>query len=490
MSLHPQDLAALSPEIVLSAGALVLMLTEVYLRGERRGYQAVLTALLSAVAFALFVGQLGEAPRALFGGFAVADGFASFAGAIVCAGLFATTLIGAGFLRPRAAERGEFYALCLMAAVGMCLLVRGSDLLFLFIALELMSVSTYALAAYLRTGERPAEAAFKYFLLGAFSSALFLYGAALCFGATGQTSLAGIAAAGGGPLLLAGLAFVLAGLAFKVAAVPFHMWAPDVYEGSPTPVTAFMSIGVKTAAFAALARLLFSGFGASGVAGPTSWGPLVQGLAALTMVFGNLFALSQRNVKRMLAYSSIAHAGYLLVAIAAGATRGGRGEAIQGLLFYLAAYTVTAAGAFAALASLENLSSEDAQPWDLERFAGLAGRRPWAAAATAVLMLSLAGVPPSAGFIAKLLVFRAAVDAGLWPLAVVGVLSAVVGLYYYLRVVVYMYMRPAPATVRDAAGQGWPTDLALAASAVGVLILGLGPSALAAAAAASVGLLR
>lgn len=486
---QPQDLGPLAPEIALAVGAMALMLSEVFLRGERRGYQPFLAAAVAAFAFGLFVLQLGDAPRSIFGGFAAQDHFGSFVGALACAGLFAAVLIAAGFLRPRAAERGEFYALCLTAATGMCLLARGTDLLLLFIALELMSISTYALAAYLRTGQRPAEAAFKYFLLGAFSSALFLYGAALCFGATGHTGLTGIAAAGGGPVLLSGLALLLSGLAFKVAAVPFHMWAPDVYEGSPTPVTAFMAVGVKAAAFAALVRILFVAFGRAGLAGPSRWGPLVQLLAALTMVFGNLFALSQRNIKRMLAYSSVAHAGYLLVAVAAGAGFATRGEALQGLLFYLAAYTATTVGAFAALASLERLSTEEPGPWDLERFAGLATRRPWAAAATAVLMLSLAGVPPTAGFVGKLLVFRAAVDAGLWPLAVVGVLSAVVGAYYYLRVVVYMYMRPA-AVPEIAPSSGWPNDLALAASAAAVLLFGLDPAPLVAAAAAGASLLH
>ncbi|HUB09498.1 MAG TPA: NADH-quinone oxidoreductase subunit N [Myxococcales bacterium] len=482
MHVDPHDIAALLPEILLSCGALILMLSEVFLRGERRGYQAVVAAAFAAAAFAAFVEQVGAPARAVFGGFAVVDAFATFLGAVICVGLFVTTLLGAGFLRPRAAERGEFYALALLAAAGMCLLVRGADLLLLFVALEIMSVSTYALAAYLRVGTRPAESAFKYFILGAFSSALFLYGAALCYGAAGGTSLASLRAAPSSPLLLAGLALLVSGLAFKLAVVPFHMWTPDVYEGAPTPVTSFLSVGVKTAALAALARILVTAFGANGE--PASWLPLVEGLAVLTMVVGNLLALSQRNVKRMLAYSSVAHAGYLLVAIAAASNPAARGDAVTGLLFYLAAYTATTAGAFAALAALERLSPDDPAPWDIERFAGLARRRPWAAAATALLMLSLAGIPPSAGFVGKLLVFRAAVNAGLVPLAIVGVLASVVGLYYYLRVVVAMYMQPAPTAQIRGAG-GWPLDLALAATSVAVLLVGLGPGPLVAAATAS-----
>ncbi len=483
MNASGPDVLAILPELLLTGGALVLALSEVFLRGERRGYQPVVAGVVSALAFASFAANASEPARALFGGFAAQDGLAIFGGATVCVGLFLTVLVGAGFLRVRAAERGEFYALLLLSAAGMCLLLRATDLLLVFVAIELMSVPTYALATYLRTGQRPAEAAFKYFLLGAFSSALFLYGAALCYGATGQTSLRGIAAAGGGPLLVAGLAFLLAGLGFKVAAVPFHMWTPDVYEGSPTPVTTFMSVGVKTAAFVAMLRILVTAFGGTGLAGTVAWGPVVQALAVLTMAIGNLFALTQRSVKRMLAYSSVAHAGYLLVAVAAAANGAVRAEATQGLLFYLAAYTLTAAGAFGAVAMLERRSGASAQPWDLDQFAGLARRRPWAAAATAMLLLSLAGIPPSAGFVGKLLVLRAAVDAGLVPLAVVAVLTSVVGLYYYLRVVVYLYMQP-PAEAQEIPVHSWATDAALLATAVAVLAVGIGPGLLSDAATA------
>lgn len=479
MTFSLQDLQALAPTIVLTVGALVLMLTEVFLRGERRGYQAVVTAVTAALAFGLYL-QLGPTavakPYALMGGFAVLDGFSCFAGATICAGLFLTTVIGTGFLKPRAAERGEFYALCLLASAGMCLMVQGDDLLFIFIALETMSVATYALAAYLRSESKSTEAAFKYFILGAVSSAFFLFGAALCFGATGHTHLAQLTQLAvepeAQPLLRAGLGLLLVGFAFKIAAVPFHMWAPDVYEGSPTPVTAFMAVTVKAAAFAALLRVLLTGFGGGGPSGPESWQPVLAWLSILTMLGGNLFALTERSVKRMLAYSSIAHAGYLLVAVVASGNHAVRGEATSGLLFYLAAYAATAGGAFGAVALIERLTPEGAQPWDLERFAGLAQRRPAAAAALTVLMLSLAGIPPTAGFMAKLLVFRAAVDAGFVTLAIVGVLSSLIGLYYYLRVVVYMYMRPA-AQGATAAPRNWTGELALVGSALATLWFGI-----------------
>ncbi len=491
MSFSLQDLVALTPVIVLSLGAIVLMLTEVFLRGERRTYQAVLTAATSLAALGLYAWLSPEAiahPRARTGGFAVVGGVSGLAGAILCAGLLLTTLIGSGFLKARAAERGEFYALCLLAAAGMCLLVAANDLLLIFVALETMSIATYALAAYLRAEIKPTEAAFKYFILGAVSGAFFLFGAALCFGASGSTQLTALARAGGigdvQPLLLGGLALILVGLAFKIAAVPFHMWAPDVYEGSPTPVTSFMAVAVKTAAFGTLLRVLLSGFGGVGLAGPASWRPLLGWIAMATMLGGNLWALSERSVKRMLAYSSVAHAGYLLVAVVAAGSAQVRGEATSSLLFYAASYTAAAAGAFGALSLLERLGPEGGQLWDLERFAGLGQRRPLAAAAMTVLMLSLAGIPPTVGFMGKFLVFRAAIDAGEVTLAVVGVLSSLIGLYYYLRIIVYMYMRPSPQGTPPVA-RSWSGEVAVVFSALATLWFGVLPGSLTAAAMAA-----
>jgi NADH-quinone oxidoreductase subunit N len=367
----------------------------------------------------------------------------------------------------------------------MCLLGSASDLLVAFIAIEVMSLATYALAAWMRRGRKPAEAAFKYFLLGAFSSALFIYGSALVYGAAGSTLFSDIPRATG-PLLAAGLGLVGAGLAFKIAAVPFHLWTPDVYEGAPTPVTAFMAAGVKTAAFAVLARVLvtvWSGTGESAVA----IGGVVTVLALLTMIFGNLLALPQRSVKRMLAYSSIAHAGYLLVGVVSAGAVGARGNAISSVLFYLAAYTATVVGAFAVVGALERRGAPGEEPadcWDLTRLAGLAKRRPGLAFAMAVFMLSLAGVPPSAGFIAKLLIFKAAISAQAYGLAVVGVLTSALGAYYYLRVVVYMYMR-APEAGEEQLVLSPALSVALAVSVVAVVVLGVGPEPVAALARAA-----
>jgi NADH-quinone oxidoreductase subunit N len=465
------DITAVLPIAVLAAGALVLLMTEVFLTSGRRGYQAGLA--VATAALAALAAVLAPAPGSVFGGQATVDAFSVFVTVTVCAGLALSALVGAPWLNARGAERGEFYALALFAAAGMALLGMASDLLLAFVAIEVMSLSTYALAAYMRRGQKPAEAAFKYFLLGAFSSALFIYGAALVFGATSSTLFSSIPRASGS-LLMLGLGLVGAGLAFKVAAVPFHLWTPDVYEGAPTPVTAFMAAGVKTAAFAVMARLFIIVFTGSAAGGALV--KVVAVLAYLTMIFGNLLALPQRSVKRMLAYSSIAHAGYLLVGVAAGAAAGARDQAVSSVLFYLAAYTATVIGAFAVVGALERRGApgeEPADQWDLTRLSGLAKRRPGMAFVMAVFLLSLAGVPPTAGFIGKLLVFKAAISAQAYGLAVVGVLSSALGAYYYLRVVVYMYMRAPEGEEEPAMSPA--LSVALAASAIAVVVLGVGP---------------
>ena len=473
-----QDFAALLPVAILVMGGLVLLLSEVFLTSGRRSYQAALTVLVAAAAGA---SALGQPTRALFGGQAASDGFATFVSVTVCAGLALSAVVGAGWLHARGAERGEYYALALFGTSGMVLLGMATDLLVAFVAIEVMSLSTYALAAYVRRGRRPAEAAFKYFILGAFSSALLLYGTSLVFGATGTTLFSDIAKAPPAPLLVAGLGLVAAGLAFKVAAVPFHAWTPDVYEGAPTPVTAFMAAGVKTAAFALLARAFLAATAGSKLEAGPSFVTVVTVLAVLTMVFGNLLALPQRSVKRMLAYSSIAHAGYLLVGVVATAPAAARQGALSGLLFYLASYTATVIGAFTVVAVVEKRGSraddEPADAWDLDRLAGLARRRPALAFAMAVFMISLAGVPPTAGFVGKLLVFQAAVGAQAVGLAVIGVLTSALGAYYYLRVVVYMYMRPPVGAEEGIVSPA--LSLAVAVAAVAVIAMGIGPEPIA-----------
>ncbi|HUK65350.1 MAG TPA: NADH-quinone oxidoreductase subunit N [Anaeromyxobacteraceae bacterium] len=476
------DLAALLPLALLVVGALTLLISEVFLTSGHRDYQVGLTVATAALAA---LAALTATPAGhVFGGMATVDAFSEFLTVTVCFGVALSALVAGPWLKERGAERGEFYALILFSASGMVLLASASDLLVAFIGIEVMSLATYALAAWMRRGRRPAEAAFKYFLLGAFSSALFIYGSALVYGATGTTLFAAIPHAAGA-LLAIGLGLVGAGLAFKVAAVPFHLWTPDVYEGAPTPVTAFMAAGVKAAAFAVLARLLVSVWAGPSAPGLGSGG-VVTVLALLTMIFGNLLALPQRSVKRMLAYSSIAHAGYLLVGVVAAGAIGARPNGISSVLFYLVAYTATVIGAFAVVGILERRGTASEEPndaWDLSRLSGLARRKPGLAFVMAVFMVSLAGIPPSAGFIAKLLIFKAAISAQAYGLAVVGVLTSALGAYYYLRVVVYMYMRAPEA--EEAPAVATSLSVALVACALAVVVLGIGPEPVAALARAA-----
>jgi len=521
MSFNPNDLYGVLPALILSAGGLVLLTSEVFLRAVKpeqlgpaggpvtspadaaqqerpqapapepapdRRYQAWMAAAIAAAGLWAALAQLGEPSLPLFSGAAISDGFARVVAAVVCASLLLSCLVAFSYLESLRATRGEFYALALFSAAGMCLLAQATDLIVVFISLEVMSLAVYALCAWLRRGKRPAEAAFKYFILGSFASAIFLYGAALAFGATGSTRIPDLAAAlrsgpsaGAGTLLFASAALLASGFAFKVAAVPFHMWVPDVYDGAPAPVTGFMAAGVKAAAFATLVRILVSGFGdASAALGPHGWRALVVWLAVLTMLVGNLLAIPQRSVKRMLAYSSIAHAGYLLVSVAAMGAQAGRPDALEGLLFYLASYGATVIGAFGVVAIIERKLAMTGLGDDLSSWAGLSERHPALAAAMSLFMVSLAGVPPTAGFMGKVVVFRSAVAAGLTPLAVFGVLTSVAGLYYYLRVVVYVYMYPQAKPGAIATDRLFPAGLAVAGCALIVLWMGIQPGAFAA----------
>src|SRR5438105_3949414 len=521
MNYDPNDLYGVLPALILSAGALLLLTSEVFLRNVKpavlgpapgpaeeaqrqlppgsdakpqpvpappdRRYQAWVAAAFAAAALWAALSRLGDPAVSLFSGAAASDGFARVVAAVVCAALLFSCIVAFSYLESLRATRGEFYALALFSAAGMCLLAQATDLIVIFISLEVMSLAVYALCAYLRRGKRPAEAAFKYFILGSFASAIFLYGAALAFGATGSTRLADVAAAfragapaGAGTLLFASAALLASGFAFKVAAVPFHMWVPDVYDGAPAPVTGFMAAGVKAAAFATLVRILVSGFGdASAALGAHGWRALVTWLAILTMLTGNLLAVPQRSVKRMLAYSSIAHAGYLLVAVAAMGTAAPRADAVEGLLFYLASYGATVIGAFGVVAIIERKLAMSGLGDDLSSWAGLSEKHPALAAAMSLFMVSLAGVPPTAGFMGKVVVFRSAIEAGLWPLAVFGVLTSVAGLYYYLRVVVYVYMVPQakPEAVQE--GRLLSAGLAVAGCALLVIWMGVQPGAFA-----------
>lgn len=471
------DLMPLAPAAVLVAVAAVTLLAGVFAR--ERGHLVTLALLGVAASLVLAFDQWTRANDA--GVAAGALGGAYLGDAIGHAFTF-VILLGAGLaivLADAHRERldidhPELHPLLLLSAAGALVLVSAGDLVTALLGLEIMSLAVYVLAAFRERSRTGEEAGLKYFLLGAFASAVLVYGMALVFGATGRFDFAGIATAAAAPtfaahgLLLLGGVFVLVGLAFKAAFVPFHQWAPDVYTAAPTPITAFMSVVVKTAAFGVLLRVtgvLFGalGPGALGEVLPTMFGVLV----GATLVVGNFGALLQSGVKRMLAYSAVAHAGYVGLAVLAGGREGTAAAA-----FYLLAYTVTTIVAFAVLLSIMN---DDDRGDRLERLEGLGRRRPWLAAALAVAMLSLAGFPPFAGFIGKLMVFQAAIAAGHASLAVIGIATAVVAVAVYARVVVAMYLRDPDAHAIPARPLGRRTLAVLTLGVVGIVALGLFP---------------
>jgi NADH-quinone oxidoreductase subunit N len=390
-----------------------------------------------------------------------------------------TVLISIEHLERAGAAHGEFYALILMAVSGMTILAGSENLLSLFLGLELLSIPLYILAGFVRERVYAIEASMKYFLLGAFSTGFILYGMALLYGATGRIDLPGIGEAlastsdrGLDPILLVGGTLLLIGLGFKVAAVPFHFWAPDVYQGALAPVAGFMATGTKAAAFAALIRVLTVAIGDSPI--KPRWIAITAVIAILTMLIGNVTALAQQNIKRMLAYSSIANAGYLLMALAA---IGKLGQSAGSILFYLVVYAFMTLGAFA-VAAILGRDGEGDQGFALSAYAGLGRRRPLLAAAMTLFMLSLTGIPPAAGFMAKFYIFRDVVDAGLVPLAAVGLLASVVGAFYYLRVVVQIYFRDPVAGAAPAAPLAMTDAVAILLAVFAVLALGLFPSGL------------
>jgi NADH-quinone oxidoreductase subunit N len=451
--LLPVDWWALGAVLALSVGAMLLLLLE-FLPARPGSSRAAVVALVALAASALAVTLARDARRTLFGGMFVHDGFAVFFTLLFCAIGAVAVLLSWDYVKRTRINHDEYYALLLCATLGMVLMAASND----FLGLELMSLALYVLVGFRRNRLESNEAALKYFLLGAFASGFFLYGIALLYGATGTTNLARMAEFLAGsplradPLLLAGGLLLLVGFLFKVAAVPFHMWTPDAYEGAPTSVTAFMSAGAKAAAFAALLR-----FGLRALGGfPAEWVPVLGVVAMLTMTVGNVTALLQNNLKRMLAYSSIAHAGYVLVAVAAGGPDGA-----SAALFYLAVYSVMNLGAFGVLTILGRGAQERVLMADVR---GLGFRRPLVGLALAVFMISLGGIPPTAGFIGKVYVFATALKAGLLPLVIVGVLNSVVSVYYYLRVTVALYMQEP---------QGEPTEVSWAAPAAMAIVLAL-----------------
>jgi NADH-quinone oxidoreductase subunit N len=429
------DYWALGPMIALSAGALILLLLEL-LPPRENGNRGGVVSILSLAAAAASVLHVSHDKRSLFGGMFVHDPMTVFFTVLFCAIGVLAVLSSWDYLKRTKINQAEYYALLLTSLLGMIVMAGSNDLITIFLGLELMSLSLYVMVGFRRTRLESNEAALKYFLLGAFASGFLLYGIALLYGATGTSSLERMASflsettLPHNPLLLLGALMVFTGFAFKVAAVPFHMWTPDAYEGAPTSVTGFMSAGAKAAGFAALLRVGLRALGPV----QADWTPLLAMIAFLTMTVGNLAALMQQNLKRMLAYSSIAHAGYVLVAVTAGGPDGAAAA-----VFYLALYAMMNLGAFAVLTMLGEGREERVLVSDL---AGLGFRQPLIGLALTVFMLSLGGIPPTAGFMGKIVVFSAALKRPelLW-LTIAGVLNSVVSVYYYLRVTVSLYMR-------------------------------------------------
>ncbi len=472
---------ALSPFFVLGLGALALMMAEAFSKNRAGLALGTTVAFMGAGVFsgAVWVAGVDASVAETLSPWILTDRFALFFQMLLCLGGALASLLAGGYLPEHNLDRGEFYSLLLFSTFGAMMLVAAGDLLTLFLGLETMSIGAYAMTAFRRASPRSAEGGLKYFLLGSFAAAIMLYGFALLYGATGSTELAAIGTAVSGgmsknPLVIMALVFVLVGIVFKVSAVPFHMWTPDAYEGAPTPATTYMAVVVKSAAFAMMVRVLFTMFGdAQSASWSSGWPPVVAWLSVLTMTVANLIAGRQDSVKRMLAYSSVAHAGYLLLGVVAGIRMGV--EANASILFYLLTYTVSTAGAFGALILC---GSRGAEAVSYEDLSGIARRHPAAALPFALFVLSLAGIPPTAGFFGKYFLLRSAIGGGFYILAIIAFVNSVIGAYYYLRVLVFMYMREpaAGAPIAKPMVSGY-VNAALIVSALLVLLLGILPGA-------------
>ncbi len=466
------DYMVLQPLLWVIGAGMLIMLLDLLFDTDRVRRAAPIVAMIGLFGGLITSVALWNSNRAAFsvaGGspMVLADNFAVAFNVILAITGILTVLLSVDYLRRIGHDRPEFYILMLLSLSGMMLMGMANDLILIFLALELLSIPLYIMAGLAWPRPDSEESAMKYFVLGAFSSAIFVFGIALTYGAAGTTSLPGIVAAlevGGISLLaLAGAALILTGFGFKVAAAPFHMWTPDVYEGAPTVVTAFMSVGSKVGGFAALLRILIAALPALG----ETWTTAIAVLATLTLLVGNLLAIVQPNIKRMLGYSSIAHAGYILIAVAASARNP---DGLSAALFYLFAYAFTNLGAFAVVVALEMREQEGVL---LDDYKGLAKRYPWIAICMAFFMLSLTGIPPTGGFAAKFFVFRTAIEADLLWLTLVGVVTSVISGYYYLRVVFLMYMYDGE---REMALQP-ALVAAVVVAAVATLLLGLMPGA-------------
>ena len=488
-----RDVLLISPELALTGLAVLVVLLDLVI-GRRKGVLLAVgtIGLLVPAGFSIVlwneVHSLPAGAEAAFFGTIVVDKFALFFKLLIV-GILALLLLASGGYAERFRQyQGEFIALVFLSATGLMLLAGAADLITVYISLELAALPVVALAAFLKTEVRSTEAGIKFLLLSGISSAILLYGFAFLYGATGTVrifsldptvpTIAMMASQGDATLpfgsfpLMVGAVLAVAGFGFKLSMVPFHMWTPDVYEGSPTPVAAFLAVASKAAAFAVVLRVFHTGLEAVS----TDWVLLFAGLSAATMTVGNLVAMVQTNVKRLLGYSAIAHAGYMLIGVAAvtadGAGSGGDALGSSGLLFYLGAYAVTTMAAFFAVIVITNRTGSD----EIIGLAGMGQRAPWVAGVLALALVSLTGIPPTAGFMGKLFLFNAAVDADLIWLAVFGVVNSVLSAYYYLRIVRVMYLQPAGAEERISAGI--PAGAALLVTGVAVLVLGIIPGGL------------
>ncbi|OFV92382.1 MAG: hypothetical protein A3G76_10080 [Acidobacteria bacterium RIFCSPLOWO2_12_FULL_65_11] len=477
------DFYYIRPEIVLTAGSLVVLIADVLLLRRRSGNALAWVTLAAIGATLLSLVPLANTRVEVANGLIAVDQFALFFKVVFLIAAAITVLMSTKYLEVEGVPPGEYYFLVLCATLGMMIMAGGIDLVTILVGLETMAVSFYILAGFIKPNQRSNEAAVKYFLLGAFSLGILLYGMSLMYGLSGSTNLRVMAAAFVGqesdPRLVLAVILVAAGVGFKIAAVPFHMWAPDVYEGAPTPITAFLSVGSKAASFAMLLRIFLEGMPSMNA----DWRLLFEALAIVTMTLGNVAALTQSNLKRMLAYSSIAHAGYLLIGVVAGTERG-----VSAMLIYLFVYAFMQLGAFAVLVLLRR---RDVIGDELKDLSGLYVRSPFAAFAMLLFMLSLGGIPPTAGFMGKFWLFSAAIDAQYYGLAVIGVLNSAVSLYYYIRVVVFMYLKKE--TMGSELVLGPSLAVALGVAVVVTIVLGVYPRLLfelAEASAATLGAVR
>jgi NADH-quinone oxidoreductase subunit N len=470
------NLSAVYPEIILAVVSFVILLLQSFDSSRFKAYYGYVSLIgiiaAMAVIFTMPAGFDAKSVEYTFNGMWVVDNYSRFFKLIFLLGSALTILISIKYLENEAMQHGEYFALILFSTVGMMIMASGSELITVFLGIELMSISLYVLAGYTRNRMISNESALKYFLLGSFATGFLLYGIALIYGSTGTTNISAILKASlangfQSATMIIGMAMLIVGFGFKTAAVPFHMWTPDVYEGAPAPITAFMSAGPKAAAFAAFARIFMEALPSL----QGQWTILIWVMAVLTMTVGNIIALVQDNIKRMLAYSSIAHAGYVLVAFLAAGEVG-----ISSILYYMLTYTFMNIGAFALITVL---GGKGEQRVYIEDYKGLGYKHPFAAIAMSLFLFSLAGIPPTGGFMGKFYIFSAAIKEGYIALAIIGVINSVISVYYYLRVTVAMFMQApsaqpegeAPALIFSPA-----LVVAIFISAYGVLSLGLFPS--------------